>query len=376
MICKRRWGLSSAGRASARQTEGHGFKSRRLHSAPLSPTEGNGAVTQSRTSGDVAQSGRAGGSHPKGRGFKSPLLHAIPRDMAQLGRALGPGPRSRWFKSSYPDAAQRPRARRTADQLSAGCLVIDAQGNEAEQRPPVEGGPWGSGWSTRGRKDVTGGTTSGCSSAVERRLWEPVGGGSNPSIPTQEHGTLAQTAERRIENPQVGVSESPGLTTARHALRGSFSGPESAARRVALRPVSRLFARGRNSLPPEVPHNVAGTLGDLPQAGRTRLWTGGTSGPWGCDRMAEVPGFHPGYAGSTPVILSIRCPASPLWCWHGGSARSHPATASSGDTAGLLPRRVVQQGCAPPGSTPDIREGWLGTGTQCAANSIGRVADS
>lgn len=72
--------------------------------------------------------------------------------------------------------------------------------------------------------------------------------------------------------------------------------------------------------------------------------------------------FQAADAGSTPVIPSIRYPASPLWCWHGSSARSHPATASSGDTAGPLPRRVVQQGCAPPGSTPDIREGGLSTG--------------
>lgn len=91
MICKRRWGLSSAGRASARQTEGHGFKSRRLHSAPLSPTESNGAVTQSRTSGDVAQFGRAGGSHPKGQGFKSPLLHAGRSGSTPAGSTRGPG---------------------------------------------------------------------------------------------------------------------------------------------------------------------------------------------------------------------------------------------------------------------------------------------
>ena len=39
------------------------------------------------------------------------------------------------------------------------------------------------------------------------------------------------------------------------------------------------YCKGPDFMSPEVPPNAVGTLGDLLQAGRTRLWTGGASGP-------------------------------------------------------------------------------------------------
>lgn len=45
--------------------------------------------------------------------------------------------------------------------------------------------------------------------------------------------------------------------------------------------------KGPVSLSPVAPRNVAGTLGAWPQAGRTRLWTGGATGLAPLTQLAE-----------------------------------------------------------------------------------------
>ena len=106
------WDLSSAGRASALQAEGHRFEPCRPHSY-----------------GEIAQLARAHGSYPWCRGFESPsrylygilaqlgehlpykqrvigsspigpIYTSIYGGIAQLARARGSYPRCRWFKSS------------------------------------------------------------------------------------------------------------------------------------------------------------------------------------------------------------------------------------------------------------------------------------
>ena len=67
------WGLSSAGRASALQAEGHRFEPYRFHIL--------------KENGEIAQLARAHGSYPWCRGFESPsrYLYGI---LAQLGEHL------------------------------------------------------------------------------------------------------------------------------------------------------------------------------------------------------------------------------------------------------------------------------------------------
>ena len=56
--CKTKWDLSSAGRASALQAEGHRFEPYRFHIL--------------KENGEIAQLARAHGSYPWCRGFESP----------------------------------------------------------------------------------------------------------------------------------------------------------------------------------------------------------------------------------------------------------------------------------------------------------------
>ena len=70
-----KWNLSSAGRASALQAEGHRFEPYRFHSG------------EGRLYGEIAQLARACGSYPQCRGFKSPsryLLKALKYDISGL----------------------------------------------------------------------------------------------------------------------------------------------------------------------------------------------------------------------------------------------------------------------------------------------------
>lgn len=118
-------------------------------------------------------------------------------------------------------------------------------------------------------------------------------------------------AERQPEKLQVGVSESPGLTTARHPAPGAGELPGGMwppADALAGKPG---HCKGPDFVLPEVPHNVAGTLGDLLQAGRTSALDRRGLGTWGCGRTAQAPAFQAGHAGSTPVILSYLAPGQP-----------------------------------------------------------------
>ena len=114
LITSNAWDLSSAGRASALQAEGHRFEPCRPHTIK---------------DGGIAQLARAHGSYPWCRWFKSssrylygilaqlgehlpykqrvigsspigPIYTSIYGGIAQLARARGSYPRCRWFKSS------------------------------------------------------------------------------------------------------------------------------------------------------------------------------------------------------------------------------------------------------------------------------------
>ena len=67
------WGLSSAGRASALQAEGHRFEPYRFHIL--------------KENGEIAQLARAHGSYPWCRGFESPSRYLC-GILAQLGEHL------------------------------------------------------------------------------------------------------------------------------------------------------------------------------------------------------------------------------------------------------------------------------------------------
>ena len=75
------WGLSSAGRASALQAEGHRFEPYRFHIL--------------KENGEIAQLARAHGSYPWCRGFESPSRYLTEKSvtnkygiLAQLGEHL------------------------------------------------------------------------------------------------------------------------------------------------------------------------------------------------------------------------------------------------------------------------------------------------
>ena len=69
------WGLSSAGRASALQAEGHRFEPYRSH-----------FLQKNVEYGEIAQLARARGSYPRCRGFESPSRYFI-WDLSSAGRA-------------------------------------------------------------------------------------------------------------------------------------------------------------------------------------------------------------------------------------------------------------------------------------------------
>ena len=82
------WGLSSAGRASALQAEGHRFEPCRSHSS----SEENFIFF---VNGEIAQLARAHGSYPWCRGFESPSRYLTGKSvidkygiLAQLGEHL------------------------------------------------------------------------------------------------------------------------------------------------------------------------------------------------------------------------------------------------------------------------------------------------
>ena len=84
------WNLSSAGRASALQAEGHRFEPYRFHIL--------------KENGEIAQLARAHGSYPWCRGFESPSRYFFMPlteygEIAQLARAHGSYPWCRGFES-------------------------------------------------------------------------------------------------------------------------------------------------------------------------------------------------------------------------------------------------------------------------------------
>ena len=105
------WDLSSAGRASALQAEGHRFEPCRPH--PLTKY------------GEIAQLARAHGSYPWCRGFESPSRYLTEKSvtnkygiLAQLGehlpykqRVIGSSPIGPIYTSIYGGIAQLARAR-------------------------------------------------------------------------------------------------------------------------------------------------------------------------------------------------------------------------------------------------------------------------
>ena len=105
------WGLSSAGRASALQAEGHRFEPYRPHS--------NGHKT---SYGGIAQLARAHGSYPWCRGFKSPFRYYRKRESERipffvivmkekLNTRHHGGVEGRWRSGGPPFSADRSEAK-------------------------------------------------------------------------------------------------------------------------------------------------------------------------------------------------------------------------------------------------------------------------
>ena len=89
------WDLSSAGRASALQAEGHRFKSCRSHFHKAS----NAGVAELADAQDLKSCGTY---TPVSVRFRSPAYLKNFVGIAQLDRAFGYGPKGRGFESSCP----------------------------------------------------------------------------------------------------------------------------------------------------------------------------------------------------------------------------------------------------------------------------------
>jgi hypothetical protein len=157
------------------------------------------------TSRAASSSGRALHSHCRGVRFKSGVVHVRHRGVAQLGSALASGARGRRFKSGLPDGAGlQPVCWSAGPQpaYDAWCWMHrETKAEEircAEYRGRVRD-------SRRYEAEIR--RTTGCSSAEERRPWEPDVARSNRAIPT--------VRERGTPGPVYGEGSPPGSPPSR-----------------------------------------------------------------------------------------------------------------------------------------------------------------